>query len=99
VIETGQQTTPGFTNLLFVEVDPRRRCALRFLPMRLLEARPRAFGDQAKVLSVVVEAQEDLPSDFSGQFLLHHNAPTAGNERPPSLAARSLKVGFGLPVG
>ncbi|AKN26627.1 hypothetical protein AB691_1724 [Stutzerimonas stutzeri] len=30
--------------------------------------------------------------------MLHHDAPTAGHEGSPSLAARCLKVGFGLPV-
>lgn len=98
MIEAGQQTAPGFPHLLLVETDPRCGGALGFLPLRLLEARPRAFGDQTEMLSIIVEAEENLPRDFRGQLVLHHDAPTAGHEGSPSLAARCLKVGFGLPV-
>ena len=55
----------GFPHLLLVETDPRRGGALGFLPLRLLEARPRAFGDQTEMLSIIVEAEENLPRDFA----------------------------------
>jgi hypothetical protein len=42
------QAGDGFADLFFVEIDPRRRGGLRFLPARLLEALARAVGDPPK---------------------------------------------------
>ncbi|MNH28195.1 hypothetical protein D3C79_883450 [compost metagenome] len=66
------QPAVDLTDLLLIEVDPRRRCALDVLPARLLEALSGAQGDAAKVFAVVVEAIEDHPGDFAGRPVLGH---------------------------
>ena len=79
-IEPLQQVLAGFCDLLFVEVDARRRRLLRFLPLRLFEAYTGTIGDLAKMLAIIVEAIEDQASDLAGRPLLRHGSTSQGNE-------------------
>ena len=71
-VEILAQASDGFANLFLIQTDPRRRRGLRLLPARLFEALPRAIGDAAEMLAVIVEAGEDHPGDLGGWPLLRH---------------------------
>ena len=57
---------------LFIEGNTGRRRLLNLLPLRLLETHPRAIGDLAKMLTVIVKAIEDKLGDSAGGPLLWH---------------------------
>ncbi|MNF63600.1 hypothetical protein D3C84_453070 [compost metagenome] len=77
-VKRGAQSLHRFTDLVFVQIDPRRRRRLRLLPPGLFEAGPGAVGDLAKMLAVIVKAIEDQAGDVGGWPLLRHGETSAG---------------------
>ncbi|MCY1294027.1 hypothetical protein D9M70_433050 [compost metagenome] len=66
------QALADLGDLVLVEGDPRRRRALGFRPLRLLEARPGAIGDLVEMVAVIVETIEDQAGDIGGRPVLRH---------------------------
>jgi excinuclease UvrABC ATPase subunit len=81
-VKGSAQAAHRFTDLFFVQVDPRGRRRLRLLPLGLFEARPGAVGDLAKMLAVIVKAIEDQAGDVGGWPLLRHGETSAGIREP-----------------
>ncbi|MNK74847.1 hypothetical protein D3C87_943690 [compost metagenome] len=77
-VKRGAQSLHRFTDLVFIQIDPRRRRRLRLLPPGLFEAGPGAVGDLAKMLAVIVKAIEDQAGDVGGWPLLRHGETSAG---------------------
>ncbi|MNF77936.1 hypothetical protein D3C84_600940 [compost metagenome] len=77
-VERDAQPVHRFADFIFVEVDPRRRGDLRFLPLGLLETRPGAIGDLPEMLAVIVKAIEDHSGDVGGWPLLRHGETSTG---------------------